>query len=347
MDLKLLSQSEYRPMPWQLQAWQQLRARLQSDRLPHALLISGAAGTGKQHFAQAFAALALCRKPENTHACGQCPACRQLAAGAHPDFHNVTILEDKNAILVDQIRELGQKLALTSQHRGWKIAVLSPADAMNSNAANSLLKTLEEPAAGTLLLLVTSRPAALAATIRSRCQAVRIGTPLADVAVQWLEARESRPDWPALLRIAGGGPLLAIELAKNSFVRERLRFYQKLVEMRGGRQDPVSYAAEAARENLPTVLRLLQTWIADLITLAATASIQQPGIINADALAMLQNALMGINLRGLHNFLSRINQALELSATSVNGQLLLEGLFMDWSEGLRSLDAAPLAATGE
>lgn len=334
------------PLPWQLPAWQRLHARLQNNTLPHALLISGVAGTGKQHFTQAFAALALCRQPENAHACGQCGACRQLAASAHPDFHQVTIAEDKSGILVDQIRELSQKLALTSQHSGWKIAVVTPADAMNVNAANSLLKTLEEPSAGTLLLLVTARPARLPATIRSRCQAVRISTPSTDTAVAWLDEHASRPDWSALLGIAGGGPLLALELANNELMQERLDFYKKLMELHSGQRNPISCAAEAYKETLPLVLRLLQVWTADLITLASTGDPHESRIINADALIMLQNALMGINLRGLHAFLSRINEAMALTTTSVNGQLLLESLFMDWSEGMRTLETAPLAARG-
>ena len=334
------------PLPWQLPAWRQLHVRLNNSTLPHALLISGVAGTGKLHFAQAFAALALCRQPESTHACGQCGACRQLAASAHPDFYRVAIAEDKSGILVDQIRELSQKLALTSQHSGWKIAVVAPADAMNANAANSLLKTLEEPSAATLLLLVTARPARLAATIRSRCQAVRINTPSTDTAVTWLNENTSRLDWPALLRIAGGGPLLALELANDELMQSRLDFYKMLMEMHSGRRNPISCASEAGKENLPLVLRLLQAWTSDLITIASTGNPLEPGIINADALVMLQNALMGINLRGLHAFLSRINEAIALTTTSVNGQLLLEGLFMDWSEGLRTLETAPLAARG-
>lgn len=346
MEIKSLQQLSLTPLPWQMPAWQQLHARMENGTLPHALLVSGAAGTGKAHFAQAFAALALCRHPENAHACGQCGSCHQLAAAAHPDYHPVTIPEDKTRILVDQIRELAQTLVLTSQHSGRKIALLTPADAMNTNAANSLLKTLEEPSAGTLLLLVTARPARLPATIRSRCLAMRIITPAADTAVQWLNDREPRPDWPALLGIAGGGPLLAQELAKSALMQERLRFYQMLMELRTGRRNPLSCAAEASRENLPLVLRLLQIWIKDLIILSTIGNTSGPGIINIDAFGLLQNAFTRINLRGLHVFLSRVNEAAALAGTPVNGQLLLEGLFMDWSEGLQTLGTAPLAACG-
>ncbi|HVA54486.1 MAG TPA: DNA polymerase III subunit delta' [Gammaproteobacteria bacterium] len=346
MALNTLPGTVFIPLPWQLPAWQQLHVRLENGTLPHALLISGVSGTGKQHFAYAFAALALCRQPKDGYACGQCGACRQFAAAAHPDFHRVTIPEDKSGILVDQIRELSQKLALTSQHNGWKIAAVTPADAMNVNAANSLLKTLEEPSAGTLLLLVTARPARLPATISSRCQAVRISTPSTDMAVAWLNQHESRSDWRALLKIAGGGPMLAQDLANNELMRERLQFYAMLMELRNGQRNPIVCAAETGKDNMTHVLKLMQAWVADLITLSTTGNPHEPGIINADALVMLQNTRMGINLRALHAFLSRINEAMVLTTTPVNGQLLLENLFMDWSEGLRTLETIPLAARG-
>ncbi|MDE2346698.1 MAG: DNA polymerase III subunit delta' [Gammaproteobacteria bacterium] len=333
-------------MPWQTTAWKDLSARLANASLPHALLVSGVHGSGKQQFARAFAALALCRNPQNGDACGNCSACLQFAAGSHPDFHFVTPQEDKSAILVDQIRELSQSLALTSLHGGWKIALLVPADCMNANAANSLLKTLEEPAAGTLLLLLTSRPAALPATIRSRCQSVRLGTPKAEAALQWLEAHASRPDWIPLLKIAGGGPLQALEFAGNRWMQERLQYYQTLLEMRAGTRNPIRCAADVHAEDLPVVLRLLQAWISDLIILASTGSNGVPAVTNTDALPILQNALMGINLRGLHAYLDRILEVNALLATPLNRQSLLEVLYLDWSQGLQPLGKLPLAARG-
>ncbi|MGH8378566.1 MAG: DNA polymerase III subunit delta' [Gammaproteobacteria bacterium] len=334
------------PLPWQKDIWQRAGAWLASGKLPHALMIAGPAGTGKELFAQAFAALALCRHPESGRACGQCASCHQFRAGTHPDYHYVTIPEDKSGILVDQIRGLAQTLALTSQHGGRKIAVLSPADAMNTNAANSLLKTLEEPSAETLLVLVTARPTRLPATIRSRCQVLRIAAPAIDTAMQWLKSLEARNDWPALLGIAGGGPLMAMQLAQNSLVRERLRFYHMLVELRTGQKNPLAAAAETSREPLPLVLRLLQSWVMDLIVLATLDGMKQPELVNGDALTLLQSTLKGLNLRGLHAYLSRLNEAVVLAATPVNGQLLLENLLMEWADGLQTFATAPLAARG-
>lgn len=334
------------PLPWQTALWQRAGAWLQSGRLPHALLLTGVAGSGKQLFASAFAALALCRQPADGHACGQCPSCRQFAAGVHPDYHLVTIPEEKAAILVDQIRELCATLALTSLHGGRKIAVLSPADAMNSNAANSLLKTLEEPAPGTLLLLVSAQAAHLPATVRSRCQKLAMTTPDVPEALAWLNGIESRSDWPALLGIAGGGPLLASQLAQLRLVRERLDLYRMLAELRSHMRNPLQSAAELAREPLPLVLRLLQTWVMDLVCLATAGQTSHAALINGDARNQLQSALAGLHLRALHAYLGRLNRAVMLAATPVSGQLLLEDLLLQWADGLQSLNAAPLAAAG-
>lgn len=334
------------PLPWQTQIWERAGSWLQSGRLPHALMISGVAGSGKQVFAQALAALTLCRQPANGRACGVCSSCRQIAAGAHPDYHWVTIVEDKTVISVDQIRELTQALVLTSQYGKGKVAVLYPAEDMNLNAANSLLKTLEEPTPDTLLLLVTANPSRLPATIRSRCQVLPLGVPAVAAAVGWLQAQEPRSDWTALLGIAGGGPLLALQFAQTEFVQQRLNFYQMLMELRTGRRNPLACAAEVGREPLRLVLRLLQTWIMDLVTLMTVADVSSPLIINQDARVLLQTALQGLHLRQLHAYLDHVRQAMALAATPVNSQLLLENLFIEWAGELQTLETAPFAAGG-
>ncbi|MDE2070313.1 MAG: DNA polymerase III subunit delta' [Gammaproteobacteria bacterium] len=334
------------PLPWQTSLWQRAGTWLQSGRLPHALMLTGVEGSGKQLFANAFAALTLCRLPENGRACGHCPSCRQFAAGGHPDYHYLTLAEEKSAILVDQIRELCATLALTSLHGGRKLAVLSPADAMNSNAANSLLKTLEEPAPDTVLILVTAQPARLPATIRSRCQMLSMPAPATHTALDWLNGVESRSDWPALLGIAGGGPLHALQLAGTQLVRERLGLFQMLLDLRSNKLNPLQCAGELSRAPLPLVLRLLQTWTMDLVRLASAAWTSPPVLINADAHALLQSALVGLNLRALHAYLGRLNRATALAATPVNAQLLLEDLLLQWAEGLGSLNTAPLATAG-
>ncbi|HEX7417896.1 MAG TPA: hypothetical protein VF315_07575, partial [Steroidobacteraceae bacterium] len=163
-------------LPWLDAALESFRRARASGRLPHAVLIQGSAGVGAQVLAQQLAQLCLCRGP-SPQPCGQCLDCRQVAAHEHPDCHEVIPLEDSKQIRIEQIRELASELALTSHRPGYKIGLLWPADALNRNAANALLKTLEEPPPRTLLVLVAAVPSRLPATLLSRCQRVRIAAP--------------------------------------------------------------------------------------------------------------------------------------------------------------------------
>ena len=178
--------------PWLDAAWHTLAARLADGRLPHALLFAGPPGLGKRELVDAFVRAALCeRRAVDGHACGHCRACRLLAAGSHPDRVHVTFeLRDdgkpRSEIIVEQVRQMSQRLALASQFGGLQVAVIDPADAMNASAANALLKTLEEPSSATVILLVADRPARLPATIRSRCQRIEVKPPAVDVAQAWL-----------------------------------------------------------------------------------------------------------------------------------------------------------------
>lgn len=210
--------------PWHAQDWQRLLARCAQDRLAHALLLSGAAGLGKRAFADAFVATLLCeRRGERDEglACGQCRACALLKAGTHPDAVRVTLeLRDdgtsRTEITVDQIRVLGERVALTPQFGGLQIVLIDPADAMNASAANALLKTLEEPTPATVIALIADRPARLPATIRSRCQRIDFHLPPRAQALAWLAQQGVEAKTAAkALDVAVGNPGVALELARS------------------------------------------------------------------------------------------------------------------------------------
>ncbi|MDE2196221.1 MAG: hypothetical protein KGJ56_03420, partial [Gammaproteobacteria bacterium] len=145
--------------------------------------------------------------------------------------------------------------------------------------------------------------------------------------------------------VAGGGPLLARQLAQTGFVQQRLMFYHLLAELRAGRRDPVTSAAALKQEDTEAVLRFMQSWVMDLITQHAAAG-DRVQIINTDARELLQTAGRGINLRALHAYLSRLYEAMALAGSPVNTRLLLESLLVEWADGLRTLETAPLAARG-
>jgi len=205
-----LDQADTELYPWLSGHWSFFMQRLETDRLAHALMIEGPSGVGKTALARNMVARLLCREDE-PRACGQCRSCQLLAGGAHPDYFDLQPEEDSKVIKVDQIRALIGKLDLTTSISERKVAYIHPAEVMNAAAANALLKSLEEPAGNTVLILVSDNPGRLPVTIRSRCQSISINQPDSRIVQEWLEQSSGRPQElvEAALLAAGGSPLRA------------------------------------------------------------------------------------------------------------------------------------------
>jgi DNA polymerase III delta' subunit len=189
-----------------------LRAAALSDRLPHALLFTGPLGVGKRSCADALAAWFLCQNPRgaaeaspSADPCGVCPSCRLIAAGNHPDHHVITKelirYHDKTGkskatvLAVDVIKEeLVARAGHTSVMGRGKFFVVEQAELMNPHAQNAMLKTLEEPAGRTVIVLLSESPEFLLPTIRSRCQLVRFGTLPTELIRQKLEKQGIEPE---------------------------------------------------------------------------------------------------------------------------------------------------------
>ena len=270
------------------EAWSQLGAR--REQLPHALLISGQRGIGKFDLARKFAESLLCENPTvDAQACGACSACGWLAQGNHPDFRLLqpealgeAVSEDSEAggkkkpsqqITIDQVRALDDFLHVGTHRQGARIILINPAEAMNRSTANSLLKSLEEPIASTLFILVTSESERLLPTIRSRCQSLHISQPAQSRAEQWLRQAgvNEAARWLAL---AGGSPVLAVELGSE----ERALLDVLIAEIsRGSKIDPLAAAAAVDRvvkaEKRPAPLKRIiewaQKWLFDLTLVSA------------------------------------------------------------------------------
>ena len=143
-------------LSWLNGAQSRMRAALVGQRLPHSLLLLSPPGLGAEQFANWISALALCDS-NNEHPCGTCASCQLLRADSHPDWHVVRLEEDARQIKVDQVRELIESLTLKSYRGGYKVGVIEGAEQLNANGANAFLKTLEEPTANTVLIMI-ARP---------------------------------------------------------------------------------------------------------------------------------------------------------------------------------------------
>lgn len=256
------------PLPsWCAAAWDLLAARAASGTLPHALLLAGPAGLGKRALADAFTRAMLCESPREGFACGTCRACHLLAAGTHPDRIRITLEPNprtgvmRKEIAVDQVRALSARLAMAPQLGGWQVAVIDPADAMNLATQNALLKTLEEPTAQSLIVLVADQPTRLVATIRSRCQRIDFTVPAAPAARAWLQAHGLGDAAAAALAAAGGNPGQAWLLATRDGLARRQAVARDLLDLAAGRADPRAlsraWAEDEPAERLEHAVRLL------------------------------------------------------------------------------------------
>ncbi|MBB3143453.1 DNA polymerase III subunit delta' [Halomonas organivorans] len=324
-----------RPLPWLEPRWQELVALADAGRLPHALLFSGPHGIGKPSLAEALIARTLCQAPGEV-ACGHCHACRMLAAGYHPDLMRVSPDEGKRQIRIDAIREINGFVSQTAQQGGYRVIVISPAEAMNVAASNALLKSLEEPGGRTLFLLLSDIPSHLLPTIRSRCQHWSLAVPGEAECLDWLTERlggreEARFWWQA----AGGLPLRALELAEPDSRALRQQLHETFDALVRG-AEPVAEAARLDRQALDAILWYGIAWLEDLIRLGLSG--ESEALRNPDLLPLYRQAVKNGRVRDWFRLLdyAREQRRLLSAGGNPNPQLALEAWLVRWSALLRS-----------
>jgi len=340
----MTSAALWRPLPWQQDAWLEQTSLVLQQRLPHAILMVGGAGIGKRWFARALAAFALCEQ-RSGYACGQCRSCVQLAAGTHP---NASVLgvhghlglamhpdnhaeqglahwepdEDRKRrdIPIDAARSLISKLGLASHYGSDRYAIIEPADLLNASSANALLKTIEEPPAGTHLLLVTERPQALLPTLRSRCQRLRFTAPDEATAQNWMAEQGVRDD--DALKLALGAPLRALELAKGDGIAQRRQWADLWSSVSTGRKDPLTAAAAIDKDSLAEHLQWAQQWLTEQLRAQLSAPLAK-----RESIAQMMQDVFDAQRR---------------AAGNAQPQLLMESLFVRWLRLSRAAQPTPV-----
>ncbi|MGQ7247001.1 DNA polymerase III subunit delta' [Halomonas sp. V046] len=323
------------PLPWLMPRWRELTRLMDAGRLPHALLVSGPRGIGKQTLADALIARALCANPGEI-ACGECHGCRMLAAGYHPDLMRVAPEEGKRMIRIDPVRQVNAFVAQTAQQGGYRVIDIRPAEAMNVAASNALLKSLEEPGASTLFVLQSDMPSHLLPTIRSRCQ--HWSLPLPDLAscLPWLSERlggeeEARFWW----RASGGLPLQALSMAEPGSRALRQQLHETFDALVRG-AEPVAEAARLDRQAIDTILWYGIAWLEDLIRLGLSGDAE--GLRNPDLMPLYRQAVKNARVRDWFRLLDYAREQRRLlgEGGNPNPQLVLEAWLVRWAALLRS-----------
>lgn len=317
--------------PWQEDLWQRLSRR---ERHAHAYLLHGPAGIGKRALAERLVALLLCGRPDGGGACGQCKSCLLLRAGSHPDYFDLQPEEADKPIRVDQVRELVDFVAQTAQLGGRKLVLLEPAEAMNLNAANALLKSLEEPSGDTVMLLVSHQPSRLLPTIKSRCLQQACPQPDPATALAWLAARLPGLDAELhrrLLELAAGSPLRALALHEGGVLEQRSLVEEGVKKLLKQQAGP-SELAEAWK-NIP--LPLLLDWFCEWLLLVLR--FQMSGDEAHLGPAQMSRVMRYLaertplpQLLALQDWLLAERQKV-LGKANLNRALLLEALLVRWA----------------
>ena len=336
----------FRDLIGQERAIRFLHRALMTGRIAHAYLFTGPAGVGKRAAALAFAQALNCEMKQQSadscqltaaqDGCGDCRICRNIANGRHPD---VQVIEPDGAtVKIEQIRTLEADAALASYEAQWKVFILDRAERMTEQAANALLKTLEEPARGTVFILLTSTVSALLPTIVSRCQTVTF-SPLPNGQIEaLLREKGIEPSQARLIASLSQGSIeraLSPEVASLSKTRDLL-----LEELGRGLHDGPATLVELAeklvkdREKLQQQLEILSAWFRDLMV--AKTSGRRDWLVNDDRGEEIAHQVEGTPLDVILDGLRAIHAVMDNLSRNANPRLSMEDLLLRLREGFPS-----------
>ena len=349
--------TDHELLPWTQEAFDSL-VRSQG-RQAHAYLLAGHSGLGKKNFAIQLAKSMLCHNSA-TSACASCQSCNLFESGTHPDLHvlqsekrsvevedvlasySPRYLEDESkrkkrkkpsaVIAIDQVRKVIPDINSRPHLAKCRIVIINGAEDLNINAANSLLKSLEEPPADSFFLLISHDPGRLLPTIRSRCLRIDFRVPEKQQALAWLtEQLAGRADASALLEHASGIPLRALTLADADEKSAEQQVKRSLIQLAEGKLDPVTACAELIKNyEMIDILSSIQGQVGHIIRLKFIAAADLAGYPGDDK--VLINIGNRLDFKQLYAFLDKVSESKQLAGGPLDDTLALEADLISWQQ---------------
>lgn len=325
----------------QQRAKQFLTMVMARERLPHAYLFTGIPGIGKTTTAIALAMVLNCREPRNDEGCGRCASCRQLIGGNFPDF--LSIRPQGQNIRIDQIRDLNRTLSFAPVFGRYRVSVIYQAERMTAEAANSFLKTLEEPPPGNILILNATEPLDLPPTIVSRCQRVSFQPLSIQDMTNWLVNERGLEEGTAvvLAKISTGSLGHALKMCEAGFVDKRQEWLLRLIKLPSlSEEEALEMALECVKEDgrtgfdalepsgagLTDMLAIWETWYRDLLVLRVGGPTHL--LINADLSHELKNFAGNSSIQNLRDSVFIVDRAQRDLRQMRNTKLVMEHIVL-------------------
>ncbi|HEC27545.1 MAG TPA: DNA polymerase III subunit delta' [Gammaproteobacteria bacterium] len=326
-------------------------------RRAHAYMLAGHSGLGKTIFARQLAKSLLCQE-EEVHACGQCQSCRLFESGSHPDLHVLQCekrmveiedlfaiyapryLEDENkrkkrkkpsaVIAIDQVRRVIPDINTRPHLSACRLILINTAEDLNINAANSLLKSLEEPPSDSYFILISHDPCRLLPTLRSRCNWIDFRPPDKQQAMHWLSTQlADQVDISQLLDRASGIPLRALKIANGTRHSDEKQVTQHMLQLAHRQIDPTSAAAVMIKTGeLKSILETIQLWLSRLIRLKISS--QNTTLPEKEGDKPLIDLGNRLNFRQLYAFLDKVSRSKQLAGGPLDPLLALEDDLISW-----------------
>ena len=341
-------------IPWNQELWNDLIKRYHGAGLPHASLLLGNEGTGRRPLAFKMAKFLLCQAVDKKTAkyndsCNQCHSCKLMNAGSHPDYFICDQEAKGKQIKIDTVRKLNDFLSKTPQISACQVVQVYPLEAMNPNASNALLKTLEEPSGESYLLLMAERLGTVLPTIRSRTQRINLHPPKTEQALAWLTQRlpnASAEDLALALRQCGGGPLKAERWLREGLLEQDATYITLMQKWLSGQQQLQDISKALAKYELSDTINWWTGLSLDIMKLgmgADATQISHPQ--QSEWIGQLVTTVSKLKLLTLQNKLQEIAGRLASGQGNYNASLLIESLLLDWQQSFTQTPSTQTLST--